>query len=515
MILQFDYTLRENWPPLAWLARCPRSDGPVEVWHGRQVEVHPDWFCEAVWDGAYADGGFDRTDLVFGSGGRRRPDGIHFVTAGTTVDRVQLLDAGDAVWLSNSLPCLVAAVNATLDPTYPNYFGDFSSIRMGLERYHRTVSTSVGAIRLVYFHNLRWDGRVLRDTPKVASERVLDSFHAYRSFLGGALERVAANARDMARRQPFRLLGTASSGYDSPAVATLARQAGLRDVICFDRANTAESDGGQEIAAILGLNATVVPRDAWRRGALNEVPFLAADAKGEDVFFRSAEERLGGTVLLTGFYGDKVWGMRGRALGHDIVRNDQSGLSLSEYRLHVGFLHCPVPFMGARQIRDVHRISRLSELTPWDVGGAYSRPISRRLLEEAGVPRRLFGTHKKAASVLFFDRSTFLSPESRANYVEWLEKNCPAALAVPKPGPLRRGAVQIARLLDELAHAAGDGPGLRGRIAGHLAAWGRWEPLFQWLFPWAVERTVSRYRAAREARRRRVSDLKDAPGIQV
>jgi len=513
--MQLDYTLRENWPPLAWLARCPRSHGTVEVWHGRQVEVHPDWFCEAVWDGAYADGGFDRTDLVFGSGGRRRPDGIHFVTAGTTVDRVQVLDAGNVVWVSNSLSCLLAAVDAKLDPTYPHYFRDFSSIRMGLKRYHRTVSTSAGPVRLVYFHNLRWDGRMLHDAPKVTSERQLDSFRSYRSFLGGALERLAANAGDAARRRPYRLLGTASSGYDSPAVATLARHVGLRDVICFDRANTAESDDGQEIAAILGLNSTVVPRDAWRRDALNEVPFLAADAKGEDVFFRSAEGSLGGTVLLTGFYGDKVWGMRDRGLGPDIVRNDPSGLSLTEYRLHVGFLHCPVPFIGVRQIQNVHRITRSPELAPWDVGGAYSRPISRRLLEEAGVPRHLFGTHKKAASVLFFDRSTFLSPESRANYVAWLEEHSPAALAAPKPGPLRRGAVQIARLLDELAHAEGSGDGLRGRLAGRLAVWGRWEPLFQWLFPWAVERTLSRYRARPDARRRRISDLKEAPGIRA
>jgi UDP-glucose 4-epimerase len=42
--------------------------------YGPRVEVDSDWFAEAVWAGRYRDGAFDRTDLVFGSGGRARSD---------------------------------------------------------------------------------------------------------------------------------------------------------------------------------------------------------------------------------------------------------------------------------------------------------------------------------------------------------------------------------------------------------------------------------------------------------
>ncbi len=38
--------------------------------HGGRVEVAEDFFCEAVWAGAYTVAAFDQTDLVFGSGGR-------------------------------------------------------------------------------------------------------------------------------------------------------------------------------------------------------------------------------------------------------------------------------------------------------------------------------------------------------------------------------------------------------------------------------------------------------------
>src|SRR2546427_8786426 len=33
---------------------------------------------------------------------------------------------------------------------------------------------------------------------------------------------------------------------------------------------------------------------------------------------------------------------------------------------------------------------------PWRLGSDYDRPIPRRILEEAGIPRRLFGNRKKA-----------------------------------------------------------------------------------------------------------------------
>ena len=36
------------------------------------------------------------------------------------------------------------------------------------------------------------------------------------------------------------------------------------------------------------------------------------------------------------------------------------------------------------------------EMAPWRLGNGYDRPIPRRILESAGVPRALFGARKKA-----------------------------------------------------------------------------------------------------------------------
>src|SRR5690606_23914570 len=102
----------------------------------------------------------------------------------------------------------------------------------------------------------------------------------------------------------------------------------------------------------------------------------------------------------------------------NIVRGDQSGLSLAEYRLRAGFLHCPVPFWGVRQIRDVRAVSNSSELANWDVEGDYSRPICRRIVEDAGVPRDLFGMKKKATWVQFIGSREFMCESSVRDYMD-------------------------------------------------------------------------------------------------
>jgi len=484
--LRLRFQLSDRWPALAWLAHGRRGEHDVDLIHGPRVEVGSDWFCEAVWDGEFGEGELDRTDIVFGSGARVRGDHVTFVSSATTVDRLQTLESGDDIWISNSLPCLLAATGAELDRTYPHYFRDFSSIRLGLARYESQLRTSRGPVRLVYFNNLTWDGSQLRVVPKPGPARDFSSFERYRGFLATSLQRLARNAGDTARRHPYHLLGTISSGYDSPTVTALAREAGLRDVISFESGANGASDSGHEIANRLGLRVTVVPRDAWRGTALAEVPFLAADAKGEDVYFTSAGSTLSGAVLLTGYHGDKAWGTTTTSLGPDLVRGDQSGLSLTEYRLRVGFLHCPVPFMGIRQIADIHRLSRSAELSRWDVGGDYTRPICRRIVEEAGVPRQLFGIEKKASSVLFFRGSSFLTPEALSEYLPWLEAHALGGSSGPGWGRVALDALGgVARGVERLASAVG----LRAaaRVARLVANQLDREPRFRWLFPWATE----------------------------
>jgi hypothetical protein len=92
---------------------------------------------------------------------------------------------------------------------------------------------------------------------------------------------------------------------------------------------------------------------------------------------------------------------------------------MTEFRLSAGFINCAVPFWGARHIHKVVAISRQPAMKPWDVPGDYSRPICRRIVESAGVPRDAFGRRKLAVSVM----ETVLCDSSRPDYGRWCARH--------------------------------------------------------------------------------------------
>jgi hypothetical protein len=493
-----------EWPPLAWLAHCRSGDQTVPVRHGPRVEVNPDWFAEAIWADRYSDAAFDRTDLVFGSGGRLRDGLLTFVSAGTTVDRLHLLRREAETWVSNSLPCLLAAVDGVPDPTYTGYYDFFKSIIRGIRQYQREIPTSAGTVRLIYFDNLEWNGQTLREVEKPSPQRDFSSFEKYRGFLQSSLGLLNENLSAAERRFPYRWLGTISSGYDSLTTAVLAKPLGLDEVISITEARGGGSDSGRIPASMLGVALSPIARDAWRLVPRCEVPFIASDAKGEDVFIGGAEARLADRALLTGHYGI-AWEKNVKGPSGGFERKDQAGLSLTEFRLWAGFLHCPIPFLGARQARDLNALSQTPEMQPWDVGGRYNRPIPRRIIESAGIPRGSFAVHKRAGSVLFFQRDSFLSPNSLEDFIRWLRDQgdewrkrglVPPTLEPGRRSLGQRGAAAAAWMFHLLAGATGHRVRLFEAVERRLANVANREPLFRYLFPWAIARAKERYAAA-------------------
>lgn len=423
MAFDFEYIREDAWPPLAWVAECTPSGVTIRVRHGSQVEARAGWFCEAVWDGSFADGDFDRTDLIFGSGARLRGEHAVFVSAGATVDRLQFFSRHGKTFVSNSLACLVAVSGAQPSRTFDRFNALFRSIQHGIDAYQRRLPTEDGQLELVYFRNIAWDGNHLRIIDKPAPHRDFSSFEKYHGFLRATLHQVAENLHCKTRNHRYGMIGALSSGYDSTTTAVLGREAGMTQVFSFRTARGGVEDHGKAVADSLGLTMTLVDRLGWRAQSFSELPYFAASGEGEDVVFASAAALLEGNVLLTGFHGDKVWGKNTESLGADIVRGDISGLSFTEHRLMLGCIHLPVPFIGVRQIADVHVLSNSDEMRPWDVPGDYSRPIARRIAEEAGVPRASFGVRKKAATSLFHRGEAKLSENTRDEYFAWLQTN--------------------------------------------------------------------------------------------
>ena len=226
-MLRFEYRVHPNWPSLSWLASFRLAESTIVLMHGSRMETRPDWFCEAVWDGPFEEGDFNRTDIVSGSGARLRGEHGVFVSSGSTVDRLQWIAHDGRHWLSSSTACLMSAVGGTFDPAYPRYFHDFFSIVHGLEKHVRQMPISSGVVNYLYFDNAVWDGRSVSIEKKPLGNRSFESFDAYHRFLVDSVRGLSVNLKDPSRSWIYSMLGTLSTGYDSPTVTTLARPFGL------------------------------------------------------------------------------------------------------------------------------------------------------------------------------------------------------------------------------------------------------------------------------------------------
>lgn len=491
--MQLEYHCITQWPPLAWIAQCNEKSKAIKIWHGNQIETRDDWFCEAVWPGAFEEGSFDKTDLAAGTGGRLRDDLLIFAAPGNTTDRIVSLHTNEGLFVSNSLACLLALSKAEIDPTYPNYYQDFTTIIHGLSKYKKNIVTSLGDIHITFFGLVIWNGNNATYALKKLEHRDFSNFSRYEQFLQKNLKELAHNSSDPGRKQRYQFLATASSGYDSPAIAALAYQAGCKDALCIDKDRFGATENGEQVATYLKLNPIKIERDAWQQLDGIEKFFLAADGTAEAVSLASAETTLSGRVLLTGYHGDKVWAKDTQDLSEDIVRGDASGLSLAEYRLKAGFIHCPITFWGIRQIRDINRLSNAAEMQPWDIPGDYSRPIPRRIIESAGVPRDIFGISKKAAAI---SSKEFLSPSTFKMYQTWLAQNRMEWLKRGKfPPILNRRYEQITEHISVKLESALRKTPFLWRLAPSNSL-DRPSPLRRYVFAWAISEIKKYYSSA-------------------
>jgi hypothetical protein len=403
----FEYVLGNNLPRLAWFLRLRAADAVVRVEHGPWVEVHNDFFCEGAWNGgSFHDGAFPESSAFIGSGARIDGDRVVVAAATNTIERLQVIRAENEVLASNSLAFLLERAGDGLDPTYKGYEWDFCSIIKGLDKYKRWIPTKEGNRVWLFYHcNLVISSKLSISVVTKNHPKSIESFDGYRALLLDAVHGICANAQDRARKIVYTPISTISSGYDSPTVAVLARENGCTEALTFrtPRPLFGDDDRGTEIGNQLGLTDQEFDTLAYMtRDDFPEAEFLACGYGGDDAIFAAFEQMLAGRLLFTGFHGDKVWERTNRKVSASIVRGDPSGGSMQEYRLRVGFLHLAVPFIHCTLHPDIHRISNSEEMTAWRINNReYDRPIPRRIVEEASVPRSWFGTSKRAAAVTF------------------------------------------------------------------------------------------------------------------
>lgn len=465
-----------DWPKLAWVSRLQPLSIDVPVWHGPMVEVAEDWLAEAVWDGDFQAGHFDQTDLVFGSGIRVRGDNLHVVNSATMVDRLWHVQKNGAFFVSNSLPAILAAAELELRDDYPRYVQDIGSIdTQGYRGYQRSIVTRSQPVDILYYDNLAFDGQQLRVLPKPRKARQFVPFAAYRDFLVDTARRLVGNCVDPARRYPVAPLVGVSSGYDSPAVAAVAKAAGCVQAVTIANATALlpSSDDGSAVAAQLGMSCRsyIHHPSAYR----NEIAVWAACGHPGGLNLTIFDYPQPLSLLLAGNYGDTVWNKAPRDISNPLGDSDAL---ISEFRLAEGVFHCLVPWWGIWDADQINRLGATPEMQPWSIGGSYDRPVPRRLAEEAGAAREAFGRRKRLTA----SNRPFRWPYSREAQRQF--RNYLRARGVYAPGRLEVALLRRAVLLLHLIRLNVKLPGwLRDRLEpwramrcqSMLFQWANWE----------------------------------------
>lgn len=133
--MKISFTLNTFLPKLLWIAQC-NSDS-VSIIHGPCVEKNDDFLMAGAWAGGYDSGDFDRTDLIVGTGIRFRNNEVIFVTPGNTLDRLVYCFINNTLYVSNSLPGLLATTKLELVEGY-DYSRDFETIKKGIKKCQKT-----------------------------------------------------------------------------------------------------------------------------------------------------------------------------------------------------------------------------------------------------------------------------------------------------------------------------------------------------------------------------------------
>ena len=403
-------------PRLAWSLSLASHRLTV----GSDVEVNGDTCFEGARSGDLVKG------YNFGSGVVRKARGYLCVPPTHTLDGLYLVvpnSGGTTVTNSLVWALRTAGVTAADSPRFTGMMASLRTSTQGILGYKRLILTkpAVSVLQMLYSPFALTDSRYAERSVAFPAPERLD-FAGYKAQL---LEVIRATLAYSPRFT--RLLSTCSSGYDSPACTALAKEVGVERALTVATGRGGKDDSGATPAKEMGVPVEVYERPGeglerfservkdWfidlesmsEAGGEDYSEFVATFANHGDVFFKPFEGRLPGSVLLTGFHG-AIWDYMSHT-GPWVRRGDTSGCGLNEYRLRVGFVHLPLPYVAARSARAIERLSQSAEMRPWNFGNPYNRPIPRRLGEEAGAARESFGIRKKAANVMVECRTETLA----------------------------------------------------------------------------------------------------------
>lgn len=404
--------VRENiqLPKLCWLLQFSIDSGKVELCVGSKVERLKGAIVEGCWDGDFDAHGLESKNL-FGSAVKWRGNRLTVLGSISLTDRICYAKESDRIIVSNSVFAVMGAIGANFDEEV-NYYKLSYAPLAGIDCYPTKLPIqheSISVIHQLYHRNMeiKADGRI--EVRCKTRARKFSSYKAYEDSLQKTVNEIVANTISEKRTHRVFPYATLSSGYDSTAVAALAKEAGITSaLLCtkpksrhFDLFGNRYLDDGSEAGQALNFSIQYVNLCDYIIDE-DEVLYIAPAASTPETSFLpmakyiESKQCLG--AIFTGYHGDKIWdkNVASKYINDQLIRGDMSGVNISESRLKSGFFNVAVPFLFARSAESIILISQSEEMSQWSVGGGYDRPIARRIAEERGVLRGSFGIRKRA-----------------------------------------------------------------------------------------------------------------------
>ena len=399
-------------PKLAWAAILEKGKEDVNVFCGSWVETANDFFVEGAWDDNFSKGNFDESVFFMGSGGKLFKGKVKFCSPSHTLERLHFIKVDNKLYISNSLAFVLEISGSSLDINYMNYERDFASIVNGINNYKAEIPLQNGRkLNIIIYSNIIIDKEINVTKKSKNVKEDFSNFTEYYISLSSTLKRLKENANSKMRNVHYGVVSTISKGYDAAACAALGKEIGCNMVVSFNAPKKYADDCGEDIAQQLGYT-NIIKKNAneyLNRKDFLEAEFLASGEVGPGIVFSAFEEHFEGRLVLEGLRGDKFWDKNACDVNRELKFKNQKFTSsaMLENRLRVGYIRVPIPFYGAANWPSIHEISNSEEMNSWSLKNNYDRPIPRRILEEKGVDRELFGMKKKGAGFTYiFDNIT-------------------------------------------------------------------------------------------------------------
>lgn len=347
-----------------------------------------------------------------------------------------ILKYGGGYCVSNSIYFIMSLEKFSYDENYINYEVDFNTILQGINDYKNTVhvlneNRNPTCVNVAYYKNISIDdrGNITVENKDMVSP--FADFNDYYTRLSVAIEGMAKNASDEMRSKTYGMVTTVSKGYDAPCCAAIAKKCGCDTAITFEAKGKYKDDSGVDIAKSLGFSKVIEvdPNEYLNRSDMVEVEYICSGELGAQISFSSFDSYIKGNICMTGDRGDSVWGKHAANNNDEFSFQDMlSHLGSCERRLWLDYISCPMPLYGASSWTSIYRISNSDEMTLWSTNNNYDRPIPRRIIEEAGVQREMFGIEKHGAGFIYkFDWMkriiSRMSPTTAYSFQEYVKKH--------------------------------------------------------------------------------------------